>query len=111
MRANKEFWKQFNDEKISKYYKMPRTARDVAYTVGLIMFILGIGTGVGFWYLDVELENSLKEIDLINEAEYKAMIINYADCHTMKLILSNEPLDHTFRERLSSVWLVNCVKE
>jgi hypothetical protein len=88
---------------------MPRKARDVAYFFGMAFFfstaalVLVLATS--------DLMDMKEDLDIIDAGNYQVMIINYADCHTMKLILSNEPLDHTFRERLSSVWLVNCSNE
>lgn len=88
---------------------MPRKARDVAYFFGMAFFFSTAALVIVL--ATSELIDIKEEQKIIDARNYQVMIINYADCHTMKLILSNEPLDHTFRERLSSVWLVNCVKE
>ena len=106
MRATKEFWKQFNDDRIHDVWKMPRKARDVATWGIFVAVIFGMVLTAVLVFHEVEkIKDPFNKMAL---EDYQDMIINYADCHTMKLILSNESLDHNFRERLSSVWLVNC---
>jgi hypothetical protein len=108
MKADKTFWRQFNDDRISDIWKMPRRARDWGYNFAIIAFFLGAALVLVLAFSD--LIDKKENQDLIDVGNYQIMILKYADCHTIKLILANEPLDHTFRERLSSVWLVNCSK-
>ena len=91
-----------NDPKIKKVWKNPERAKDMAD----IYFIIGVMFGAVI--IGVMLFVMIEFVyDGTTYGDYQRMILDYSDCHSMKLMLSNENLGF-FHERLATQWMVNC---
>ena len=101
---DKEIEDQYNDTKIKKVWKNPSEAREMAQILFIIGVIFGAVLVFGMVVLALEFYNNGMDF-----GDYKQLILDYSDCHSMKLMLSNENLG-AFHERLTTQWLVNCGK-
>lgn len=104
MDIDEELKKQLDDDRIHKWWKKPRVAREFAGWLFLGGLILGVSVGIIFWDSTFDLYEKVQA----EQPDYKQMILDYSDCHAIKLMLANEDLDYSFSQRLLSYWTVSC---
>jgi len=98
----KEQERQLDDYKIKKVWKTPLKAKDMADMYFLVGVLFAGFIIMGVFLVALEIIN-----DGMSFGDYQQMILDYSDCHSMKLMLSNENLGQ-FHDRLFTQWMVNC---
>ena len=94
-----EIQKQQNDDRIHKWWKYPKRARDIAFFAGLGGLIIGIVIPFAVF------ENSNT---IVGGEVFKDFIFEHATCDQLDKLFDLEDLGHYFRTKMMSKYMVDC---
>lgn len=90
---------QQEDKRIHKYWKFPKRARDIAFWCGFGGLMGGLLLSVGLF--EAASEN-------LGFGMYKDFLFENASCEQMEELFDAEKMDHMFRTKLMSKYMVEC---